>query len=250
MSEELVRLNKYIASMTGYSRREADQLIEEGRVSINGRKIREQGVKLNVLEDAVFIDNEPVFERNVEVFKFYKPRKILTAYGDGRGKETLDKYPPFGGRKIPYSGRLDYESEGLILFSTDGELIQRMQKPEYKLEKEYSVIVDRPLNHRELEEFSSGLDTPKGNYKPCYIRPEGPGKRHYIVILKEGKKRQIRNMFAYFGSTVKKLTRVRIGPIYLGDLNPGEYASLDKREIKELYKSVGLNYHNKIINKP
>ena len=247
--QELVRLNKYIASMTGFSRREADKLIEDGRVAINGKKVREQGVKLNIAEDAVFIDNEPVFERNVEVFKFYKPRKILTAYGDGRGKDTLDVYPPFGGRKIPYSGRLDYESEGLLLFSTDGELIQRMQKPEYKLEKEYLVIVDRPLNSKEMEEFSSGLDTPKGSYKPCYIRSEGPGKRAYVVILKEGKKRQIRYMFAYFGSTVKKLTRVRIGPINLGNLNPGEYASLDKKEIKELYKSVGLNYHNKIINK-
>ena len=111
--KELTRLNKYIASMTGYSRREADKLIEEGKVSVNGKRIKEQGVKIDETEDVVFINNEPIYESKPDVFKFYKPRRVLTAYGDGRGKDTLEKFPIFAGRKFPYSGRLDYESEGL-----------------------------------------------------------------------------------------------------------------------------------------
>ncbi|MDE7168887.1 MAG: pseudouridine synthase, partial [Mucispirillum sp.] len=84
--KKTVRLNKYIASMTGYSRREADKLIEAGKVSVNNIRVREQGVKINENEDVVFIDNEPVFEKEPEIFKFYKPRRVLPAYGDGRGK--------------------------------------------------------------------------------------------------------------------------------------------------------------------
>lgn len=237
---EKVRLNKYIASMTGYSRREADILIEEGRVSVNGIKVKEQGVKIDENEDVVFIDNEPVFENQIEVYKFYKPRKVLTAYGDGRGKDTLDKFKFFEGRRIPYSGRLDYDSEGLLLFSNDGELIQRMQKPEYKLEKEYFVTVNKLLSKADEEKFAGGLKTVNGQYQPCYIKYAG--KQNYKVIIKEGKKRQIRDMFAFLGSRVKKLKRVRIGPINLGDLKSGEIISLDRHEIKELYKATGLKY--------
>ncbi len=241
--KELTRLNKYIASMTGYSRREADKLIEEGKVSVNGKRVKEQGVKIDETEDVVFINNEPIYESKPDVFKFYKPRRVLTAYGEGRGKDTLEKFPIFAGRKFPYSGRLDYESEGLLIFSNDGELIQRMQKPEYKMEKEYLVTVDRLLSSVEMEEFASGLDTPKGKYQPCNIK--FAGKYNYKVIIKEGKKRQIRNMFGYFGSKVKRLERVRIGPILIGNLKPGEYEMLSRDEIIKLYKATGLNYNTK-----
>lgn len=240
---ELVRLNKYIASMTGYSRREADKLIEEGKVAVNGKRVKEQGIKINENEDVVFINNEPIYESKPDVFKFYKPRRVLTAYGEGRGKDTLEKFPLFAGRKFPYSGRLDYESEGLLIFSNDGELIQRMQKPEYKMEKEYLVTVDRLLSSVEMEEFASGLNTPKGKYMPCSIK--FAGKNNYKVIIKEGKKRQIRNMFGYFGNKVRRLERIRIGPITIGQLKPGEYEMLSRDEIKKLYKATGLNYNTK-----
>ncbi len=118
-----------------------------------------------------------------------------------------------------------------------------MQKPEYKMEKEYLVTVDRLLSSVEMEEFASGLDTPKGKYQPCSIK--FAGKYKYKVIIKEGKKRQIRNMFGYFGSKVRKLERVRIGPILIGNLKPGEYEMLSRDEIIKLYKTTGLNYNTK-----
>ena len=118
-----------------------------------------------------------------------------------------------------------------------------MQKPEYKMEKEYLVTVDRLLSSVEMEEFASGLNTPKGKYQPCSIK--FAGKYNYKVIIKEGKKRQIRNMFGYFGSKVKRLERVRIGPITIGQLKPGEYEMLSHDEIKKLYKATGLNYNTK-----
>ena len=95
----------------------------------------------------------------------------------------------------------------------------------------------------EMEEFSSGLDTPKGKYQPCSIK--FAGKQNYKVIIKEGKKRQIRNMFGYFGSKVKRLERVRIGPITIENLKPGEYKILSRDEIIKLYKATGLNYNTK-----
>lgn len=234
----LVRINKYIASSSLYSRREADKMIAEGRVKLNGELVKDQGIKIDDDNDVIFIDDNPLFVSTPQIFKFYKPRKVLTAYGDGRGKDTLDKFSIFAKRKLPYSGRLDYESEGLLIFTNDGELIQRMQKPEYKVEKEYLVTVDRMLTDIELKEFSNGLETSKGCFLPCKIVKSG--KRNYNVTIKEGKKRQIRNMFAYFGSTVKRLERIRIGPILIGDLKEGEHTNLTDKEIKELYKCTGL----------
>ncbi len=240
--KNLIRLNKYIASMTGYSRREVDKLIEAGKVAVNNKVIKEHGIKIDD-EAVVFINNEPIYENKPDVFKFYKPRHVLTTYGDDRGKDTLNKFPIFSGRKFPYSGRLDYESEGLLIFSNDGELIQRMQSPEYKMEKEYIVTVDRILTSVEIGKFASGLDTPKGKYRPCEIRYIG--QQNYKVIIKEGKKRQIRNMFGFFGSKVKRLKRIRIGPIIIGGLKSGEYEILSREEMIKLYKYAGLNYNIK-----
>lgn len=234
----MIRINKYIASISKFSRREVDQLIQEGRVSLNGEKVLQQGLQVNDEEDVIFIDGEPLFITEPEIIKFYKPRGVLTAYGDGRGKDTLEMFSIFSNRKIPYSGRLDYESEGLLIFTNDGELIQRMQRPEYKIEKEYHVIVDRALSHDEMVEFSKGLETSKDTYDPCYISKIN--KQNYIVILKQGKKRQIREMFAYFGVRVKKLVRKRIGPILLEDMHPGEHRKLTKQELRELKKCTGL----------
>ncbi len=236
--KRLTRINKYIASSSLYSRREADRMIAEGRVSVNGEPVAEQGLKIDENNDAVFIDGVPIYSGRPEIFKFYKPRGVLTAYGDGRGKDTLEKFSLFAKRKLPYSGRLDYESEGLLLFSNDGELIQRMQRPEHKVEKEYLVTVDRMLSAEEIKEFSGGLETAKGTFLPCGIVKSG--NRSYRVTIKEGKKRQIRNMFGYFGSTVQRLERIRIGPVAIGDLKPGEHKSLTEKEIKELYKCTGL----------
>ncbi len=234
----LTRINKYIASSSGYSRREVDALIASGRVSLNGEKVTEQGVKVDEENDVVFIDGEPLFVSDPEVFKFYKPRGILTAYGDGRGKDTLEKFSIFANRKIPYSGRLDYESEGLLIFTNDGELIQRMQRPDHKVEKEYTVTVDRMLTEGEMREFSKGLETSKATYDPCYIAYMS--RKQYKIILKQGKKRQIRDMFAYFGVRVKRLVRIRIGPILLDDMRPGEHLKLTKNELRELKKCTGL----------
>lgn len=233
-----VRINKYIASSSLYSRREADKMIADGRVVLNGQKVTEQGVKVDPVNDVVFIDGLPLVEAEPEIFKFYKPRGVLTAYGEGHGKDTLESFAIFAKRKLPYSGRLDYESEGLLLFTNDGELIHRMQKPEYKVEKEYFVTVDRMLTEKELDEFACGMETSKGVFQSCQIAYSG--KRNYNVIIKEGQKRQIRNMFGYFGSTVKRLERIRIGPIEIDDMTPGEHRKLTTKEIRELYKCTGL----------
>ena len=235
---ELVRINRYIASSSQFSRREVDVMIEEGRINLNGDIVVSQGVKIDPDNDAILIDNEPLMVEEIQIYKFYKPRKVLTEYGFGRGRATLDSFDILKSKKLPYSGRLDYESEGLILFTNDGYLIQRIQKSESKVEKRYYVTVDRLLNDYEVTELRNGLETDSEKYLPCRIKEVG--RKNYEVILIEGKKRQIREMFGYFGSSVKQLVRFQIANILLDDMSPGEIRKLNKFELKELKKIVGL----------
>jgi 23S rRNA pseudouridine2605 synthase/23S rRNA pseudouridine2604 synthase len=231
-----VRLNKFLSANCGVSRREADRLIEEGRVRINGAGVAELGVQV-AETDSVELDGKPVTETALEYYRFFKPRGMLTAYGDGRGKDTLEEIPLLREKKLAYSGRLDYDSEGLIIFTNDGDLILRLQKSEFKAEKEYLVWVNGDLDERELDEIRSGLKTDEMHYLPCGAERIKAG--HFRLILTEGKKRQVREIFRFFGLRVSRLLRVRIGNITINGLRTGEIKSLSPKEITELRKCIG-----------
>lgn len=235
---ELVRINRYIASSSQYSRREVDMMIADGRVNLNGSVVTMQGVKVDPDNDVIMLDDIPLVIADILIYKFYKPRKVLTEYGLGRGRNTLDSFQILKDKHLAYSGRLDYDSEGLIIFTNDGYLIQRLQRPESAVEKQYLVTVDRLLTNYELEEIRLGLETDSEHYMPCKI--EQVEKRKYHVILTEGKKRQIRMLFGYFGSSVKQLIRFQIGNISLDDMEPGELRKLTKQELTQLKKIAGL----------
>lgn len=237
-TKSMMRLNKFLATYGNVSRREADKLVFAGRVNINGSIADSPGIQVDVDKDSVVLDNKPIVYSTEDIYlKFYKPTECLTAYGDGRGRKNLNNFQELKESKIPYSGRLDYDSEGLIIFTNNGDMIYKLQKPEYKVAKEYIVHTNRDLKPQQMEQFANGLTVEDIKYGACHIGRMGP--RLYGIILFEGKKRQIRKMFQFFEVRVRELKRISIGPIRLGDMKLGEIRELDKDEIKELHKCTG-----------
>jgi len=229
----MIRINKYIAEHSGLSRRDADKALEEGRVTLNGEKPEGPWVKVSD-DDIVALDGKDLIESELFYWKFYKPTDVLTAYGDGKGKDTLDIYPELKGKKPAYSGRLDYDSEGLIIFSNDGDFIQRLQKADQKIEKEYIVDSNHPLTDSQIRQLREGVTYEGIKYLPCKVTYHS--RCRYIVILHEGKKRQIRNMFRHCGLRVRKLKRVRIGSINLNEMRKGEILPFAPKEMREMVK--------------
>lgn len=223
-----VRLNKFLAENTSLSRRDADKAVEDGRVTVNGEKAEGPWVQVDESTD-VTLDGAKVGGTEFFYWAFYKPVGVLTAYGDGQGKDTLDIFPKLKEKKPAYSGRLDYDSEGLIIFSNDGDFIQKLQNSDEKVQKEYMVAVNRPLSEEQLDVLRKGITHEGIDYLPCMVR-KWDDKR-YTVILFEGKKRQVRNMFRYFNVQVKRLKRVRIGRINLDGMKAGDMRVLTKNDL-------------------
>ncbi|MGA1845814.1 pseudouridine synthase [Deferribacter abyssi] len=236
VEKKLIRLNKLIASSGKYSRREADKLIFEGRVTVNGLMVYNPAERFSV-QDRIIVNGE-LLELSKRIYlRFYKPRRMLTSYDSFRCKKSLLDIPFFRNHKLGYSGRLDYDSEGLIIFTNDGELIYNLQRPENKVEKEYIVYVNKKLKLKEEKTIINGLETDNFKYLPCKLWYEG--RNRYRVILVEGKKRQVRNIFSHFKIKVERLIRVRVGNVTIKGLDVGEYKELTNDELEGLLKCIG-----------
>ncbi|MCD8553311.1 pseudouridine synthase [Seleniivibrio sp.] len=225
----MIRLNKYLAENTSLSRRDADKAVADGRVTVNGEVAEGPWVQVDETSE-VTLDGAKVGVEDYFYWAFYKPVKIVTAYGDGQGKETLDVFPKLAEKKPAYSGRLDYDSEGLIIFSNDGDFIRKLQKSDEKIQKEYIVSVTRRLHQAQIDELKRGITYEGIDYLPCIVTETE--ERRYRVILYEGKKRQIRNMFRHFNIQVKRLKRVRIGRVNLDGMKAGEMRVLSKKDLE------------------
>lgn len=223
-----MRLNKFLAENTQLSRRDADKAVDDGRVTVNGAPAEGPWVQVEETTE-VTLDGEKVGGTELFYWAFYKPVNILTAYGDGQGKDTLDVFPMLREKKPAYSGRLDYESEGLIIFSNDGDFIRKLQKSDEKVQKEYIVSTNRMLYDEQIDELKKGISYEGIDYLPCIIHKKED--RRYTVILHEGKKRQIRNMFRHCGVQVKRLKRVRIGRVNLDGMRPGDLRVLTMNDL-------------------
>ena len=225
----MIRLNKYLAENTSLSRRDADKAVADGRVTVNGEVAEGPWVQVDETSE-VTLDGAKVGVEDYFYWAFYKPVKIVTAYGDGQGKETLDVFPKLAEKKPAYSGRLDYDSEGLIIFSNDGDFIRKLQKSDEKIQKEYIVSVTRRLHQAQIDELKRGITYEGIDYLPCIVTETE--ERRYRVILYEGKKRQIRNMFRHFNIQVKRLKRVRIGRVNLDGMKAGEMRVLSRKDLE------------------
>lgn len=231
---EGTRLNKYMAQAGLCSRREADRYIEAGQVYINGKKA-EIG-QLVYEGDKVTIGAKEL--KNIKekvVLAWYKPVGVTCTEKDPHAKRKISdvfKYPV----RVTYAGRLDKDSEGLLLMTNDGDLIERMMRGANGHEKEYVVKVDKELTEEFITSMSGGLYLPglERTTRPCQVTAEG--KYTFRIILTQGLNRQIRRMCEVKGYQVKSLKRVRVVNVELGRLKPGEYRELSDEERKELYR--------------
>ncbi|MBD5466036.1 MAG: pseudouridine synthase [Lachnospiraceae bacterium] len=238
MEEKKVRINKYIAEAGICSRREADKLIEQGRVALNG-KTASMGDKAGS-QDQVTVCGKPIGRKNEKVvLAFYKPVGITCTEKDKFADKTILEYVKYPIR-VTYAGRLDKDSEGLILLTNDGELIQKLMKGSAGHEKEYVVKAKRELTDSFLEEMGKGvyLKELDQTTRPCKI--EKMGKYTFRIILTQGLNRQIRRMCRELGNEAVSIKRVRIMNIQLGKLPYGKWRQVSGDELKKLYEGVGM----------
>lgn len=232
---EAVRINKYLSEAGVCSRRGADRLIEEGRVSVNGTLAFLGSVVKN--SDEVRLDGELVSKKTDKILiAFNKPRGIVCTTADPKSKDVnIIEYINYPERIFPV-GRLDKDSEGLILLSNDGDLSNKIMKARNFHEKEYEVEVDKPFDDEFLNKMSEGVPILDTVTRKCTLKRAG--KTSFNIILTQGLNRQIRRMCEYFGYKVVRLKRIRIMNIKLGNLKSGTYRNITDKEYAELTKGL------------
>ena len=230
---EGIRLNKYIASSGLCSRREADTLIESGKVTING-EIALQGSKV-MDGDIVLVNARKVTPDDDMVYIAFNKPLGVTCTTDKRDPSNIIDYIGFDERIFPV-GRLDKNSSGLILLTNDGSIVNKLLRAENGHEKEYLVTVNRPYDKNFLRSMESGVPVLGQLTLPCKIKPAGD--KTFKIILHQGLNRQIRRMCEYLGYKVTRLKRIRFMNISLGDLETGKWRYLTSAEKKELLKDI------------
>ena len=240
---EKLRLNKFLAEAGLGARRKVERLIEEGRVAVNGIVVKEYGYRVDPEVDIVTVDGKMVEIQPKVYLLFNKPKGILTTMKDERGRLTVYDVLPFKDIRVYPVGRLDRSSKGLLLLTNDGELAYRLLHPKYHVKKVYIVVVEGYPTKDKLDKLRKGIYLyPEGKTLPCEIEvlERLKGFTRLKVVLREGRKRQIRRMFKKIGHPVKDLTRVAMGPLTLKGLPEGHFRFLTEEEVEELKKDVGL----------
>lgn len=232
--QDKIRINKYLSANGFCSRREADRLIEQGRVTINGIAAV-MGDKAGI-GDVVRVGNRQVGTENKKVvLAFYKPKGVVCTEKDAHADKIVKDWVHYPVR-VTYAGRLDKDSEGLLLLSNDGDLIQAMMKGTNNHEKEYIVKTDREITDDFLSKMEKGVYLKELSLTTKSCRVEKIGKYTFRIILTQGVNRQIRRMCAVFGYRVNALKRIRVMNIELGDLREGQFRELTEEELVLLYK--------------
>ena len=232
--DEKIRINKYLSEAGFCSRREADSLIQEGRVTVDGRRA-EPGEKITS-DTVVYVDGKAVKKVEEKVLLlFYKPRGVVCSTKKQRQETTVTEYLNYPLRVYPI-GRLDKDSEGLLLLTNQGDLVNKIMRSTNAHEKEYIVTVDKVLTDEFIKQMSEGvwLEELERKTLPCKVRKQG--ERRFSIILTQGLNRQIRRMCQACGYRVHLLRRVRIMNIQLGGLKTGEYRKVTGEEYKRLIK--------------
>ena len=232
---EHIRLNKHIADSGLCSRRKADALIAEGRVKVNGRAVSEAGQKINPAKDVIIVDGRHLPEPGRKIYLlFHKPKGVVSTRHDERGRKTIYDCLPADCHKADPAGRLDRESSGALVLSSDGDFINKITHPRYHVEKTYSVTTDKPVSLPHLKKLLSGVLLMPENKQARFESIEHLEKSHYRVVLITGYNRQIRRSLELLGYKIKSLKRTGFGPVSLGNLRAGETRRLTPAEIKAL----------------
>ena len=236
MQDNKIRLNKFIAQSGLCSRRDADVLIEEGKVKVNGKLISEVGFKISP-KDEVKVNGEVLRAKKFDYIVFNKPAGYITTCDDEKNRKTIYEFFPEHLKHLKPVGRLDKDSSGLLLMTNDGELINQMTHPSIKIPKKYRVVVKGKMKLTDLEQMAKGIEIEpnKMAYADVELLEFENNKNSVLeVTLYQGLNRQIRKMTDYLGFPVISLKRISHGALNLSTLKRGQYKFLKPNQVKEL----------------
>jgi 23S rRNA pseudouridine2605 synthase len=238
-----VRLQKVMAEAGVGSRRYCEELIGAGRVEVDGQTVRRFGARVDPDHQVIKVDGKRIPAKPGLVYlAFNKPPKVLTAMSDDRGRQTVTDFLGDRTERLFHIGRLDYDTEGLMLLTNDGELAHRLAHPSFEVAKTYLAEVTGPVPKDLGRRLQAGVELDDGVATADRFRlVDRSGSKALVEItLHEGRKHIVRRMLAATGHPVSRLVRTDVGPIRLGNLKPGVSRDLTTREIGELYAAVGL----------
>lgn len=233
---EELRLQKYLAQCGVSSRRGAEQIIQEGRVTVNGTVVTEMGIKVKK-GDKVTVDGQIVKQEKIKYYILLnKPAGVLSSVKDDRGREcVVDLVEGIDARLYPV-GRLDYDTTGLLLLTNDGDFMQRVTHPSFEIWKTYQAVVKGVPTETDVKRFAEGIMLDDGKTLPAVLDVVGYKGNNAIVevSIREGRNRQVRRMLERIGHPVNSLKRISFGSLELGDLKPGKWRHVQTEEIARL----------------
>lgn len=235
------RVQKILSAAGVASRRASEDLIRQGRVTVNGARV-ELGAKADPLHDVLTVDGERVHTNpGLAYLLLNKPRGVVTTANDPQGRPTVMNLVPENPRVFPV-GRLDQDTEGLLLLTNDGELANRLTHPRYEVSKTYVAQVRGTVKRHHLRAMTDGVELDDGPARAKSARELGSASDQTLieVVLTEGRKREVRKLVSAVGLNLQRLARVQIGPLPLGDIAPGRFRPLTGPEVGALYRAVGL----------
>ncbi|MDX1674117.1 MAG: pseudouridine synthase [Longimicrobiales bacterium] len=236
-----MRLQKYLSRAGVASRRAAEQMIRDGRVRVNGEVVREMGVTVEP-DDRVVVDGRPVSPEPPLWVALHKPPGYVTTRDDPQGRPTVYDLLPERFAGLFHVGRLDLDSEGLLLLTNEGGVANRLMHPSHEVDRVYRVDVEGTLSREERRSLLAGVELGDGLARAHEVEtvaetPAGHGRRpgtRVKVVMREGRKREVRRLFDAIGHPVHRLVRERLGPIALGELPRGEWRELTSSEVEAL----------------
>jgi pseudouridine synthase len=243
------RLQKILSHAGVASRRVAEEMVAAGRVAVNGKVQSNPGARADPDIDEVTLDGVPVLRGRYRYFLLHKPAGFVTTARDDQGRDTVLDLVPIGDIQLHPVGRLDLDSEGLLILTNDGHLTALLTHPRYEVEKEYLVGLDAPLSRNDLQRIVRGVESEGDRLRAVSASPAMPPAPEpgdepaaipawMLLVLREGKNREIRRMMEAVGHRVLVLRRIRLGPLRLGTLGSGAFRELTEDEVEALYATA------------
>ncbi|WP_010273929.1 pseudouridine synthase [Paenibacillus senegalensis] len=241
------RLQKVLAQAGIASRRKCEEYITSGRVEVNEQVVTQLGVKVDPEQDEIKVDGRPIRLQSKLYLAFYKPKGVISSVKDPEGRKVVTDFVQQINQRVYPVGRLDYDTEGLLLLTNDGEFAQLLTHPKYHIPRTYHVTVKGVPHGDVLEKLKQGVELDDGMTAPAEVEYHDidPDKNRTVLTMTiyEGRNRQVRRMLEAVKFPVVKLKRVQFGPIYLGGLSRGRYRELSQDEVKQL-KAAAMESHN------